>query len=349
MGSQRYIDKDQLPELLQQWSSEQRVLVPLQHGDAIVFQPFDGEGTLGLDRQPTAPPKDVVFPQTETLLRFGQRKDPEDLTRTHVEIEEAVVDDKTVVFGSRPCGARGFATFDRVFDCDRIRDPYYASRRDNTAFVSLVCTDPETTCFCSAVGGGPAHPEGSDVLLTPVNGGYVGQAVSEKGEALLAQGPWVDAGSRATEAQGIAEQASAKMELAFESDGVAAKVLRVSDDMEFWEDVAAKCIGCGACTYLCPTCYCFDITDESAGTCAKRIRTWDSCMSCSYTREASGHNPRPSQSHRLANRIAHKFGYYPTIHEGMYSCTGCGRCIKSCPVSIDIRQAVIKAKEFKHA
>jgi sulfhydrogenase subunit beta (sulfur reductase) len=349
MGAQRYIEQGQLADLLKQWSSEHRVLVPIEHGDAIVFRPFDGEGTLRLDRQPTAPPKDAIFPQTETLLRFTQRKDPEDLARTSIEIEQTIEAPKTVVFGSRPCGARGFATFDRVFDCDRIRDPYYASRRASTAFVSVVCTEPENTCFCTAVGGGPAHPEGSDVLLVPVDGGYVGQAVTEKGEALLALGPWSDAGDRAIQARDIAQQATAKMDLAFDADGVTEKVLRVSDNTEFWDDVAAKCIGCGACTYLCPTCYCFDITDESSGLCSKRIRTWDSCMSCSYTREASGHNPRPTQSHRLANRVAHKFGYYPSIHEGAISCTGCGRCIKSCPVAIDIRQAVIKAKEFKHA
>ena len=118
--------------------------------------------------------------------------------------------------------------------------------------------------------------------------------------------------------------------------------------MNFWRDQSAKCVSCGACTYLCPTCYCFTITDETTGMSGRRMRSWDACMHFQFTLEASGHNPRPTKAHRLKNRVGHKFSYYPTLHDGLIACCGCGRCVKSCPVSVDIREivqnAVAKAK-----
>ncbi len=123
------------------------------------------------------------------------------------------------------------------------------------------------------------------------------------------------------------------------------KLMALFDDMEFWGDVSAKCISCGACTYLCPTCYCFNITDEGAGLSGRRVRSWDNCMSHQFTLEASGHNPRPTKAHRLRNRVGHKFSYYPAIHDEVIACCGCGRCIKSCPVSVDIREIVVRAME----
>jgi ferredoxin len=112
----------------------------------------------------------------------------------------------------------------------------------------------------------------------------------------------------------------------------------------FWKNVAAKCLGCAACTYVCPTCHCFDMQDETAGGEGARIRVWDSCMYPEYTQHASGHNPRPARMNRIRNRVYHKFSYYPK-NWSMLGCVGCGRCIEACPVNIDIIDVVNTTSE----
>ena len=123
------------------------------------------------------------------------------------------------------------------------------------------------------------------------------------------------------------------------------KVAARFTDTQFWQDQTDRCISCGACTYFCPTCYCFTITDEGEGLSEKggrRLRSWDNCMSSLFTREASGHNPRMLKAFRMRNRVSHKYSTYPE-NWGAFSCSGCGRCISNCPVCVDIRAIVLAA------
>ena len=115
-------------------------------------------------------------------------------------------------------------------------------------------------------------------------------------------------------------------------------------DASFWNEIHQKCLGCGICTFLCPTCYCFDITDEVKDEQGKRIRCWDSCMFPQFTLHASGHNPRPTYRERMRQRIMHKFNYCPENYKETF-CVGCGRCIRNCPVNLDIRQIIKIANE----
>jgi sulfhydrogenase subunit beta (sulfur reductase) len=342
----KFLRQADVAKLLEELGREYRVLAPVQEGDAVVFRPYDPKRALRLDRPATAPPKEAVFPQTELLMRFTYRKDPEDLSRTDIELVERGLSPRTLVFGSRPCDAGGFVVYDRVYDSPKTQDPYYKARRANTAFVSIVCTQPANTCFCNSVGGGPANPTGSDVLLAPVDDGYVAEAVTERGETVLQAAAFTDPGDKAADAEKIKNEAAAAMPKPIDLDDESGKILARFDDLSFWSEMAAKCISCGACTYLCPTCYCFNITDEASGLSGERLRTWDTCMSYLFTLEGSGHNPRPTKAHRLRNRVGHKFSYYPSLHDGHIACCGCGRCIKSCPVSVDIREIVTKAKEL---
>jgi ferredoxin len=195
------------------------------------------------------------------------------------------------------------------------------------------------------VGGGPDDSTGSDVLVTPVEGGYVLEAVTKRGETLLDSPLLADAGDKSEEAASARERGRKSLGQAQDIGKASESLLAIFDDQGFWEDVAAKCLSCGACTYLCPTCYCFTLSDESNGLSGKRLRSWDTCMSFQFCLEASGHNPRPTKAHRLKNRVGHKFSYYPTLHDQITACCGCGRCIKSCPVSVDIREIVLKAIE----
>ena len=115
---------------------------------------------------------------------------------------------------------------------------------------------------------------------------------------------------------------------------------------ELWKNISLKCLGCGICTFQCPTCHCFDIQDETTITNGARVRVWDTCMNPEYTLHASGHNPRPARMNRTRNRVYHKFNYYPKNYN-VIACVGCGRCISDCPVNIDIIDVIDQAREVK--
>lgn len=346
MSDVKFLKTESVMPFIEELAASQRVLVPVNEGDAVVYRAYRKGLVPNLKRMPTTSPKDATFPRNETLMKFKRVKDAEKPDVVKVELTETLPDQPTVVFGCRPCGARGKSIFDRVYETEKITDPYYTRRREQTVFVTLACSKPETTCFCTSVGGSPSDTTGSDVLITPVEGGYAVQAVTEKGKALLASGLLSDGAAKAGEAGEVHQKAAAAMK-ADDFSGAPGKLLSLFDNMGFWEAMSAKCVSCGTCTYLCPTCYCFNITDEAVENEGKRIRSWDNCMSFLFTLEGSGHNPRTTKAHRLKNRVGHKFSYYPTLHEKLIACCGCGRCIKSCPASVDIRQIVKSAQEYK--
>jgi len=327
----KFLKREDIPGLLGRLSERFRVYVPVKRAEVVLWRPWREGVEPALEHQGTEPPKAVLFPRSETLLRFG-------CEGKEVEVEETIEAPPTVIFGSRPCDARGFLIYDRVFLDERNPDPYYRARREATTIITILCLDPEGTCFCSTVGGGPLDEEGSDLVLLPLKGGYLAKALTPKGEALLEDGAFVEASEgQLSEAERLRERA--KMEPLLELDGVPERFTE-SFTSDLWERVSQKCISCGACTFLCPTCYCFNITDERTPEGAERLRNWDACMFYHYTLEASGHNPRPTKAERYRNRIGHKFSYYPSLYEGLFACCGCGRCIKSCPVSLDIREVL---------
>jgi ferredoxin len=347
MAAVKYIPREKLPEWLKALAAQSRVLVPVEEGGSVVFREYDPARAPVFGSDATAPPKGAVFPACQELFSYAYGKQGEDNAPT-LKLDPKTEAAPTVVFGAKPCGARGFLIFDRVYMGKKFPDPYYIAAREATVFVTMACATVENTCFCHWVGSGPADAAGSDVLLTPVEGGYTVEAVSEKGAKFLDNPALTDGAAKAAEAEAVKKASRDALGEAPDIATSPAALLSLFDDMEFWRDQSDKCVSCGACTYLCPTCYCFSITDEGTGTAGRRMRSWDACMHFQFTLEASGHNPRPTKAHRLKNRVGHKFSYYPTLHDGLIACCGCGRCVKSCPVSVDIREivqnAVAKAK-----
>ncbi|RRD72385.1 MULTISPECIES: 4Fe-4S dicluster domain-containing protein [unclassified Desulfovibrio] len=348
MSTIRFVAPDGLPALLAFLAQDgRRVLAPAEKPAAkrsVVFEPWQPGKPFTLDKA-TVPAKEAVLPQCEVLLRFKKTRDAENPGRLALSLDDTPQACPTVVFAARPCDARGYTVLDRPYLQGPFADPYYKARREQLTVFTLTCPRGCNTCFCHWVGGGPTSPEGSDVLMTEIDTGYVLQAITPKGAEILAAAPLEDGAALFARAEEARKAAWASLQPAPNLKSAAQKVAERFTDEEFWQEQTNSCLSCGACTYFCPTCYCFTITDEGEGLSEKggrRLRSWDTCMSSLFTREASGHNPRVSKALRMRNRVSHKFSTYPE-NWGAFSCNGCGRCISNCPVCLDIRSIVLAA------
>ena len=244
------------------------------------------------------------------------------------------------IVGIRPCDAHAFQIVRVNFDNREYRDPWWVQRFEETTLVGLGCNEPCSTCFCASVGGGPFEENGLDVLLFDLGDSFLARALSEKGETFLEKtGKESQASESALEkAEKLAAGAAEKIASEVPTDSLRTKTVKEVFEAPFWEETAFACINCGTCTYLCPTCWCFDIQDEVLGSAGDRIRNWDSCMFPLFTLHASGHNPRERKVQRVRQRFMHKLKYYVDKYDKGVQCSGCGRCVQHCPVNIDIRQ-----------
>jgi len=348
MGTMVFISPERLATALDRLAERFDLWVPSassRGGGAVRFRRYASGTTPVLDRLTALSPKEAVQPQVESLLRFRYTKDAEDPGAIQLSLEDRIDVKPTLVFGARPCDARAFLLSDRVFLEGPYVDVYYRARRESTFLAGLVCREGDSACFCSAVGGGPADTTGSDLRIIPVRDGLVIEALQERGEPLL-EGLGEPASDSIQEAaHQVVEEVSGRCMGELDTSGSIDAFKSRFQDGDYWREVAERCLSCGVCTFVCPTCYCFTITDESRNLQGERLRSWDSCMFYQYSLEASGHNPRPTRLDRYRNRVGHKFSYFPEKYDGQFSCTGCGRCVRSCPVSIDIRRAVAGLKE----
>ncbi|WP_338669425.1 4Fe-4S dicluster domain-containing protein [Pseudodesulfovibrio methanolicus] len=340
-----FIQRTDIGRWLDRLAEERTVFAPTRRDGAVVYRPYRTGFVLELDAMPTTSPKEIVFPQNETLLTYSRAGNASG-GAPKVEARETLPEQKAVIFGARPCGVNGLGVFDQVFDNDKTRDAYYTARRKDTRIITFACDRPRSTCFCTNVGGGPGDAAGSDVMLYPLGDGFVAEAVTTGGKAMLSLATGAPAGDREVAAKALVETAREAMPEPLELARIRENFDKCFNDMEFWEEQSGKCLSCGACAYLCPSCHCFNITDEGTESEGKRLRSWDNCMSYTFTAEASGHNPRAAKAMRLRNRVGHKFVYFPETHEGEVACRGCGRCIVSCPSSVDIRQIAKAIQEY---
>lgn len=348
MAVKIFIATDRLDSVLEKLSTKIDLWIPAalknDQSGPTGFVPYKPGAAPAFDRQTTTPLKKVLLPQEETLLRFEYKKDPGGL-KTSVAVDDKREARPALVFGARPCDVKALGALDRVFSSGPYVDPYYVERRRNTLFATLVCRKNDAKCFCSSVGGGPADMEGSHLRIVELEDGYVVEALTEEAQSLLDNLADAPDGGREAQAAQIVEEVLKRRVGDLDAQGSAEAFRKRFEQVDYWREMIAQCLSCGVCTYVCPTCYCFTITDEAENLKGERLRSWDSCMFYHYTLEASGHNPRPTKIERYRNRVGHKFSYIPERYEGLLGCCGCGRCIRSCPVSIDIRQIVGNLKE----
>ena len=313
-----------LPELYAALAREGRLLLPCvnQAGKAD-FAPYSKQAQVALEAPLTArSAKDAFFPQVEQLLTFTAEG-----KRLAIERQNPA-EEQVILLGVRACDARSFELLDKVFLQEPV-DTYYQARRANTLIIGLGCSEPEETCFCHAFGIDAARPE-ADVQTWLTADALYWQPVTERGKALTAK-----LGDLLTEAQDCApvleqqEQTRKILSLLplhdFKlDDRLPQKELEVFNS-GVWERLSPSCLSCCTCTYICPTCHCYDIRDyQATESKTQRFRCWDSCMASDFTKMAHG-NPRKTRLERFRQRYMHKLVYFPENNDGVYACVGCGR------------------------
>ncbi|MFX0148933.1 MAG: 4Fe-4S dicluster domain-containing protein [Candidatus Hodarchaeota archaeon] len=290
------------------------------------------------------PPKEILFPKMEVLFEY--KTDGKDFTEI---IERTDLDEKNIIFGIRPCDAHSFVLLENFFAFGEFQDEIFLKKRENSIIIGIGCNTPKSTCFCTSIEGHPFMKEDMDIFLVDLGEKYLVEGISEKGKELLTRLEWLSNAKK----QDIkkAEELSKKAENSFITKLDVTdidKILDPSFEHPIWQEISEVCIGCGTCSFLCPTCTCFDVIDENDqyNNKGRRIRIWDTCQSCLYTLHTSGHNPRDSCIERCRNRILHKFCYYPENYD-ILGCVGCGRCVQLCPVNNDLRTILEKVKKIK--
>lgn len=334
------IAKENLPALFQRIAEGQDLILPISNGGQVNYGVWTDEADVDIDTlKSVKSPKDAFFPQSENLytcVREGKK----------IQITPQELQDKDfVVFGMRACDLQGVEVLDKVFLAEPV-DTFYAARRQHGTIVALACHEPEETCFCKVFGIDAAEPK-ADVATWLIDGELCWKPLTEKGEALTKAVADLLNDDAAADEKVEAEKSAIRdiieklpySDLSLE--GWNGDALSEKFDSPVWEELYKPCLACGTCTFVCPTCQCYDIKDYDTGHGVQRYRCWDSCMYSDFTMMAHGNN-RTSQMQRFRQRFMHKLVYFPANNDGMYSCVGCGRCVEKCPSALNIVK-VIKA------
>ena len=334
----KILAKEDLLKFISKLVKEHDVFAPVKKGEGIIFSKIDKANDMCLSYPNTKNSvKEFFLPQSEELFRFVKKGNCNEI----IDVNEKKR--RSLLFGVRPCDGKAIAMLDKVF-LENITDSYYKSRRENTLIIGMACDEPDQTCFCTSVVGGPFSVEGLDALFVELKEKYLIIPVTKQCEKLFA---CLDTASQEDikEADKLKKNAEKGLKPIFEIKDINKK-LHGMFESSIWEKIHEKCIKCGICTYLCPACHCFDVQDETVGEKGCRVRNWDSCMFPKFTIHASGHNPRATQKERWRQRIMHKFNYLKE-NTGLYGCVGCGRCVEYCPVNLDIRKVMKDILESK--
>ncbi len=328
------LDKKQLDKFVTALLSKYRLFGPVETNGLTMFAEVESVDALKLDSNTDESAKGIFFPQTETILTYDNGK-----TGTPSGPDKPIA-----VLGIRPCDARSLLMLDKVFGTGKYNDSCWTRRYENALIISVGCNTPRAGCFCNWLDLGPFNKQGSDIALTDIGDALLAESCSEKGRGFLESSDEIPfkkpTDDDLSKAAGVREHAESSMEDKVDISSIKA-VLDKSWDSPLWDELAGKCLSCAVCAYLCPTCHCFDIQDErTPGTSrGRRIRIWDTCMAPQFTKEAAGHNPRPTGKERIRQRVMHKFNYFVDVY-GEIACVGCGRCVRSCPVNLDIRYVI---------
>ena len=330
------IAKERLNEVYAKINETSGLYIPVKKAGEVNYAVW-GEGKeVSLETLKTVKsPKSMFFPQTENMMKF--KTEGKNLEVIDVREEKRPF----VLFGVKACDYKAIEVLDKVFLADPV-DTFYQSRRNATTIVTLACSKPEESCFCKVFGIDATAPCGDVTTWLDENYLYW-QANTEKGEALTAL--VADLLEEGGEESVATQQESTKAileKLPFSALDLSRFKPENLNDLfndPAWEEMSEACLGCGTCTFVCPTCQCFDIRDFKTSEGVLRYRCWDSCMYSDFTLMAHG-NSRTTQMQRFRQRFMHKLVYYPSQNDGLYSCVGCGRCVNKCPQHLNIVKVI---------
>jgi len=345
----KIIEKGKIKDLLKEASQEWDVYVPQKFSDGDVWMdqlPEDRqllddalENVMLEDADTVISPKDIFFPQLETMLKFKDDK-----------ILETPEFSQKLIFGIRSCDLKGILFTDDFYSRN-FEDIYYKSRMQNRLIVVIGCLKPpRSSCFCTSANTGPFAEEGFDLQLVDSGNSYFVETGSKKGQEFIDMHKKFFIESDENFDMTVKEiKIKAYDSIELKVDFQEALNLMTQDSFipeDSYRRISERCIYCGGCLYVCPTCTCFNVFDNFNGKDkeGERLRNWDACVFEGYTREASGHNPRKEKWLRTARRYEHKlkFDYKLT---GMSGCVGCGRCLSSCPVNIGMSEFIQEITE----
>jgi len=326
------LDKGAVAPLVNALMADYRVVGPQAKGPKFAFEPITDPAQLRLDYDTTIlPPKKVFQPPEERLATFTRQGEP--------SVETVIEAVPTVLLGVHTCDLRAIQLLDQAFS-EEYADAHYLERRKQTVIVSLECLEPcDEHAFCKSMGT-LTTGEGYDLHLTDLGAAYAVDVATEKGEQLLADyatmGKATDAEMRRLNEVLGAKWPRFTYRLNFEAAELPA-MMSTAYDHPLWDELGERCLACGSCTNVCPTCYCFNVFDEvnMALTEGERRRRWDSCQLDEFARVAGGENFREARKDRQRHRFMRK-GKYITEKFGELGCVGCGRCIRACVANISI-------------
>jgi len=309
------LDMSQFKVALAELMGKYAVIAPVMIDNKLDYAEISDVNHVVLSNQlPYKSPKEVVFPRVENVMRFLENR-----------VEEAQDIKPVLLVGAKPCDIAAMRVFDEVFTSDkgRFKDSFYINRRNCLTIIGIGCLEKKTGCFCDERGTDLTFSPDCDGFLNMVDGGLVYEPLTGKGAGLFP-------GTEVEPVKRGGQRSETLVINAEEADVFAAMP---------WETYTEGCIGCGTCTYICPTCHCFNLRDAEDKGVVTRTRVWDSCMYPNFTLHAGGHNPRTRKFERFRQRVLHKY-LYILDNYGYTACSGCGRCVRSCPGGLNIRNTV---------
>jgi sulfhydrogenase subunit beta (sulfur reductase) len=333
------IKKEDLPGFIDNLISDYEVVGPKAKDFKYAFQKIASSSEIALDYPTTLlPPKKYFLPQKEVLFTYKLEGE--------ITLEPNFDETRRVIFGAHSCDIHGVQLLDEVL-AENNSDAHYLSRRKNSRIIGIDCKTPcWEHSFCKSMG--TLKPGGGyDIFLTNLDDIYAAQVATREGEELLSYGKFIPADYAIKERYFLSWQkklAEFPDRIKYDTELLPNLLADAYDDI-IWDALEERCFDCGACTVVCPTCYCFDVQDETDMDMKQgvRCRRWDSCQLQDFAAVAGGVNFRGKRSDRLRHRFFRKGKYFKEKF-GRFGCVGCGRCGRACLVHIDVMEVFNQLK-----